>query len=381
LVVLFCVAAVGAACIRLAVVAWAADRNTALAARFWSHHPDVLHAETMLGVSRAASQGTPISENTAHELDLLSNIAPLSSTPFAIAAAVALRANRYGDAEPLLVEARRRDPRDRGVRFLLADLYLRESKVREGLEELVTLATLSPTIASAVTDMLANYARTGGAVPPLREALRPNPDLKRALLLKLAQDGGNAGLVLSLAAPVRPSGDLADWEKTLLSSLVKAGDPKKALVLLRQFSNRTQSDLGDFSEADAGSPFAWTLLTSSDGVATGTRDRLDLQFFGRSDAVLASRVLVLAPGHYELRFRVESGEGEPSSVHWIMTCLQQDNKLLEVTLPNSSPSPSSAPFEVPADCPAQSIALKGLAAVDPAELTFSIAGLEVRKRS
>ena len=136
ILVLVSIAFVGWACIRCAVVAADADGDTALASRFWPGHPEILRANIMLGVARAATRGTSIGAGTGRELERLSAIAPLSSTPFAIDGALALRAGRYGEAEPLLVEARRRDPRDRGVRFLLADLYLREGRMQASVRNL-----------------------------------------------------------------------------------------------------------------------------------------------------------------------------------------------------------------------------------------------------
>ena len=369
----------GALCIRYTVVASAADAESGLASRIWPRNPDVLRAEIMADVARAAVEGRPVSATAARKLRLLSREEPLAPVPFSVNGAMALQRGNVAGAEQLLLEARRRDPRDFGVNFLLAQVYLQQAKVAAGLQELLTLANLSPGVVSPVTDMLAGYARLPGALPQLRRVLRSSPDMKSALLAKLARDPQNADLILGLAAPVYPSKALDGWQKGLLASLVNAGEFTKAFGLWHNFSGRSESDLGDFSDSEVSSPFTWTLLTSSEGYATATKRRLDLEFSERSDAPLASRVILLAPGQYELAFRITSAQTELSSVHWQIYCLPGRRKLLDQPLANAT-SIQSFPFDVPAACSAQNITLQGLAAIYPSEITFSIADLEVRKR-
>jgi hypothetical protein len=377
--ILISVAAVGAICIRTAVVSAEFDATPPLASWVSRGHPEALGAAIMQGVTRAASRGTPIDAQTAKALDLLSHKAPLSPQPFAVKGAIALRDGRQADAERLLVEARRRDPRDRGVRFLLADLFLREGKVVAGLQELAVLGTLSPGVSPSIAEMLAEYARAPGAIAAIREVLRRQPGLEHALLSKLAEDASNADLILSLAERDGPQNDLLDWQKKLLSSLVKAGEFRRAQDLWRQFSGRTEARIGDFADSKVTSPFTWSLLSSSDGSATATERGLEVQFFGRADAALASRLILLPAGEYELRYRLMSS-GEGTALHWRVDCLPNGGALLDAPLAKAPDGNSTSRFTVPLGCQAQRITLQGLAAVYPGEIDVSVADLEVRRR-
>ncbi|HVU31131.1 MAG TPA: tetratricopeptide repeat protein [Sphingomicrobium sp.] len=381
LLLLASLALLAALCIRSALVAAAGQGNISLASAVWPGHPDVLRSRIMLGIAEAASRRKTLSPAIDEDIRLLSRRAPLAPEPFAVEGAIALRAGKYEKAERLLVQARKRDPRDRGVRFLLADLYMRQQKVAPGLQELIALSTLSPGATPSIAAMLASYAHTPGAVPRLRGALRLSPAIEQALLSKLAEDGGNAGLVLSLAAPVRPTSELADWQKKLLGSLVRAGKFREASSLWQQFSGRGEAALGDFS-GSTGSPFEWNLLTSADGAATATGEGVDLQYFGRRDVSLAGRVINLGPGHYELSYRLAGSAGDPASLHWTMTCLSGNSgQLLNLPFAKPAAPPASIEFDVPAGCEAQRIEIKGLAQVYPAEVAVSISGLEVRRRA
>ncbi|HEU4635700.1 MAG TPA: hypothetical protein VFS41_05935 [Edaphobacter sp.] len=372
-------AIVGGICVRTAIVAGEAHRNLPLASAISPADPEVLRAAIMQGVTGAASSGTPIDTATAEQVHLLSRKAPLSPVPFSVEGAIALREGRALDAERLLLEARRRDPRDRGVRFLLADLFLRQGKVVAGLQELGALATLSPGVAQSIAEVLASYSRTPGAIPKLRQALQRHPEIEQALLSKLAEDAANVNLVLSLATPSHVQNDVLDWQRKLLYSLVNSGQFARAQDLWHTFSGRTEAPLGDFSDSKVTSPFTWSLLTSADGTARAIDGGLEVQFFGRADVALASRLLLLHPGEYDLRFRATSSD-DATLLHWRVTCLPSGRALLDVAVAEPSDGTSSSRFTVPLGCAAQRITLQGLAAVYPSETDVTIAGLEVRRR-
>lgn len=377
---LICIVALAIICVRYAIIAAEADSNTRFAFRVWPAHPAVLRAEIMGGVVSAASERGQLNAETRREIRLLSAEAPLDPTPFAVEAAVALRDGRDAKAEQLLIQARRRDPRDRGVRFLLAELYLRQNKVGPGLKELVALTKLSPETTASITDMLASYAHMPGAVPQLRRTLQLAPKIKSVLLSKLSEDAGNSALILDLARPISRSNDLLAWQNRLLASLIKAGEFPRALALWQQFSGQSQANVGNFADSKVSSPFTWTLLSSSDGSATATNRQLAVEYFGRSDAALASRTVLLPPGQYNLSFRQAESSADPAGIHWTVTCLSDGHSLLNAPLQRGSSGTSSFAFIVPADCSAERITLLGVAAVYPSEIDVTIADLAVRRR-
>lgn len=368
--------ALAATCFRYAWVAAEAEQKAELAAAIWPGHPDVLRQQVMLAVAQAARQRSALAPVAADRIRLLSERAPLAAEPFAIRGAGAMREGRYDDAERLLGDARRRDPREAGVRYLLSEVYLRQQKVVPALQELIVLAQLSPEATPLVTAALASYAHVPGAISKLQLALRNRPDIKNALLAKLAEDPKNVRLILALAPSDRADADLANWEKVLMSSLVGAGRVKTAFALWQQFTGLHSSDVGDFSDSAIDSPFTWRLITTSEGAATSEGRRLDTQFFGQADTVLATKVLLMAPGEYELRFRVTDSTRDPGSVHLTLTCLPMAKENLDLEV---QPGLSAVRFEMPPNCEAERIELKGLAQVYPAEVSFSISDMQVRR--
>lgn len=376
-VVFACIVALAAVCVRTAVVAAEAEDNPALARSFWREHPDVLRAEILQGVTQAATHKTRLTLATSEQVQLLAALAPLAPEPFAVTGAMALRSGRYAAAERRLVDARQRDPRFEAARMLLAQTYLAQEKLVPGLKELVALTQISPEVMPVITAALAGYAKTPGAVPRLQRALHGNPAMADALLAYLAGDARNVQLILSLSSGAHGSGDLLRWQQKLLSSLVESGDAANALALWRQFTGRGIPDPGDFSNGAVHSPFTWTLLSSGGGAATSRGRRLDVQFFGEADTSLASTVLVLGPGTYELRFDLIGAASDQEAVHFLITCVPGGGKLLD--LPLSAKSGSAARFQVPANCHAQKLQLLGFAQVFPAEVAFSIINLQVQK--
>lgn len=349
-----------------------------MARLFWPEHPDVLRAEILIGVTQAASRRTGLTSSTADQVKSLAAIAPLAPEPFAVTGAMALRQREYRQAEQRLMDARRRDPRFEATRMLLAQTYLVQEKVVPGLKELVSLSQISPAVMPGITAALAAYSHAPGAVSRLQQALRGNPSLENALLAYLAADPRNAQLILSLVSGEHRGNTLSQWQQKLLSSLVSSGDAANALRLWHEFTGRGTPDLGDFSNSVIQSPFTWTLRTSSAGSATAHGQRLDVQFFGETDNSLASTTLILAPGQYQIGFRVSGASSDKPSVHLLLVCVPSGAKLLDVAVVPRTGA-SGARFEVPAGCAAQTLNLMGFAQVFPTEAAFSISDVQVHK--
>lgn len=366
-------------CVRSAVVARAGP-DLSVASAIWPAHPDVLREEIMLELARASAARGGLRATTASHVDLLAKTDPLAAEPFAVEGALALRRADYERAEQFLLPARQLDPRNRGVRFLLADTYLSQQKVELALRELVTLAQLSPEMVPAITASLAGFARVPGALTKLQQALSSHPDLKSALLYQLADNPANAQLVVTMASPVRPADQLADWQQRLLSSLVTAGRYKSAFDLWQRFSRRSAATIGNFADAEVHSPFTWTLAEGGEGTANADGDSLDVDFFGRTDVALASRVLLLEPGTYELRFELAGATSDPSVLHWVITCLPGGRDLSNAPLVRAASGPVSIPIQVPADCQAVRFELKGFGQTYPTELSLTLSNLELHKQ-
>lgn len=348
-----------------AAVATTANTRPDLAELVWPGHPLVVREVAMADVGIAAAQGRPPPENTVEQIRRLAQRAPLLPDPFLINAALFLRKGEAGKAERLLVEARRRDPRSIAARYLLADLYLRSGRLRAGLEEISMMTRLLPGATNLLVPGLAVYARTPGAVPELKRVLREHPNLEPALLSTLAADATNTELVLALANLSAEADGPPAWQSTLLETLIKTGKYRQARTVWSKFAGPAVPTSGiyrpDFSPSDAPPPFNWTLGGADGGVAEPlARGGLRVLYYGRKDVELASQLVVLAPGRYNLAMLVRGSSGPEGQLRWAVRCLPSKKAILELPLGAAKRPQVSGSFEVPASgCEAQEILLLG----------------------
>jgi tetratricopeptide (TPR) repeat protein len=367
--------------IRTASVAHLESANLNLAARIAPGHPEILGEQVLLAVAKATAQRKEVSGSTSELIRTLARRAPLAAEPFAIEGATALKELRYAEAQQLLTDARRRNPRSKAVRFLLADVYARQQKTIPALHELLILSDLAPEMNEPIVQMLAEFSYTRGAVSALGRALRDKPQIEGALLSRLADRPENTRLILSLASSRRGTAGLLDWQEKLLFTLVKAGELRTAAPLWLRFSGQAPGAIGNFSDSTTKSPFTWNLAESAEASARSSGQALETRFFGRADIDLASKIAVLGPGRYNLRFRVEGARGDLGTLHWRVTCLPGGNQLADVPLSQARQGRLSTNLDVSGQCEAQELKLVGLAHVYPAEVSLKIADLQIKKLS
>jgi hypothetical protein len=346
----------------MTIASGVAETKPQLAALLAPESPAALVATSMAQIGEAAAKGgNPDSETTA-KLGLLGATSPLEPEPFLVEAALAERSGDYGRAERLLRQARWRNPRSTAARYLLADVWLRENKIVEGLGEMATLTRLLPSASVQLVPALAEYARSPGAREKLVTILQPNPQLKRPLLNALAADPDNAELILSLAGPDARSTDkdAQSWKARLLAGFVKRNDFVRAYSLWRAFAGLAPGSSpllfnGNFSASPAPPPFNWSYNSSSAGVAEPGGGKVRILYYGRDDSSLVSQILLLKPGAYAFVAPV-SGTPAPNALAWTLTCIDSNAEIMNVTLSGDS---TAAKFTVPAGCTAQMLSLNG----------------------
>jgi hypothetical protein len=360
----------------------------ALAAAFSPEHPQaqlaLASAQLDIGSGRVPAEA----RRTA--LAALAR-APLSEDPFLIAGMSAIEAGRTREGEALLEEARRRNPRLRPARLFLLDRYLRTNRMDEAGEEIVALRRLVPGVAEALAPQLAQMVRDERTGASLIRLLGRDSGLQQAVLSNLAQNGADPDLILHIAssAPAAaPTPGGVAWQRQLLGLLIERGDLVRAVRLWRSFAglpagpdDKAVHD-GRFEGSPAPAPFNWSLYEGSAGVSERSRaPALDVQFFGRETVDLASQMLVLRPGRYRLRFRVEgSAKGDDSRLAWRIFCRGNNNApILDLTVRDvtAAPRDMSAEFTVPASCNGQSLRLQGIAGEFPGTQAAAIADLAV----
>lgn len=361
----------GAEVARLTLANAFAETRPQLAARLAPYAPDVLVSQAMAQVGEAAAEGRTPPQSAIQRLHQLTRVAPLHAQPFLVEGAIAQRSGDTARAEQMLVEARRRDPRSAGARYLLADLWLRQGRISEGLVEMATLSRLLPTSFVQLVPALAEYARTPGASERLRRILSSDPRLKEPLLNALAADPDNLELILELEGSVGGSSDVksSPWQARLLNGLIREGAYERAYALWQQLSGfagpRPLLFNPDFRRVAAPPPFNWSFASSGAGFAEPENGTMRVLYFGRENATLASQLLLLPPGAYRLSAPV-SGGAAPQSLAWTVSCVPTGTQLVELGLGSSSTA--AGIFEVPAGgCPAQTLELKGRAQDMPQE--------------
>jgi hypothetical protein len=346
---------------RLSIASNLAETNPELASKLAPHSPYSLLSSAMGGVGRSAASGGNPDQQTLDSLKATAGLSPLQPEPFLVQGALAERAGDMGRAEELLTQARLRNPRSNAARYLLADVWLRQGRVVEGLTEMAVLSRLFPEASVQLVPALSAYAQSPGARDKLGHILQANPQLKRPLLNALASDRANAGLVLDLAGPdVRSTDKEANrWKEKLLRAFVSAGAYQQAFDLWRAFAGLPKGAApllynGDFGKTGAPPPFNWTYISGPAGFAEPDNGRLRVLYYGRQDAPLASQLLLLGPGSYRFAV-VVSGSPAAGALVWTVTCAGAKSPLVQLDVASGT----SAQFTIPAGCPAQTLALGG----------------------
>lgn len=363
---IFAVAAVailmGLEVARIGIANASADADPALAADLAPFSPPALVSVAMAEVGRAAASGRDVDSATLEKLRNTSAAAPLQLEPFLVQGAIAERNGNLAKAESLLEIARSRDPRSTAALYLLADVRLREGKIVEGLRQLALLSRIMPATSVQLVPALADFARAPGAEQTLAAILRTNPELRRPLLNALSTDPANAELALALAGPELRSTepDSQAWKSRLLSGLVQRGETDHAYALWRKFAALPPSFSallfnGDFKALAAPAPFNWTFSSGSAGIAEPANGKLRVLFYGNAEQTFASQMLLLGPGTYQFQAPV-SGNPVAGALSWTVTCNRGGPPIVDAPV---SPGAPDIRFEVPADCPSQTLRLKG----------------------
>ena len=368
---------------RLTLATGYADTRPALAERLAPQLPAVLVSTAMAEVGQAAAQGQVPPQSALDRLRTLGRVAPLRPEPLLVQGAMAQKSGDLERAEQLLVEARERSPRSAAARFLLADLWLSQGRIPEGLGEMAALSRLLPQSTAQIAPALAQYARTPGAESELERLVVGNPQLEQPLLAALAADPGNLKLILELdaAVPTPPRREAPPWQGIVLNGLIARGDFGEAYALWRRLARysgpRPLLFNPEFRDLPAPPPFNWDLRSSNGGLAESAGGRLRALHYGRDDAVLATQLLLLSPGRY--RFQVNSsGTISPGALRWRLICLPSKKVAMQLELTQAGPS--QAAVEVPGSgCGAQRLELQGLPQDMPKESDVLIGPIALQR--
>lgn len=314
--------------------------------------------------------------------------APLADEPFLIAGIEAIARGDSARGERLLEEARERSPRSRMTRLILLDRYLRAGRIDEAGTEIAVLVELVPAAEKLLVAELARLSLDPGTRATLRPILASRPALLQQVLDQLAANPANADVTLDLwrsaGRPALPQN--ARWQEALVQGLVSRGQVGRARSIWAQFAPGAQEGgfIYDptFRNLTAPPPFGWKLSEGGGGVAEPSQNgALQIDYYGREDADLATQLLTLPPGRYRLSVMAE-GEpaGEGSRLLWGVGCTGAKTQLAALRLDELAYEPRrlTADFQVPtAGCAGQILALKGVASEFPKGRTATLRELRI----
>lgn len=365
---------------RVAVVRAFAERHPTAAARVWAGHPSVERSQAMAEIAQAARDRRQVPPSAFALMAEGSVKEPLAPEPYLVSG---IRVELAGDgsrAEQAFRAAQYRDPRSLPAAYFLADRYLRQGDVKRGLPQVAALARLSPGGSTTVAPYLATYARDPANWPALRSLFREHPDLSGPTLTLLGTSASSAPAVLALADLKQNMLD-TPWLGPLLNSLVVAGDYAQAQAIWARVARVKAGPYlydADFSDKRSPPPFNWSLTSSAVGLAERqTGGRLHVVFYGRQDGILATQLLLLAPGQYQMSWQLSGDAAHARSLNWSVWCDKAGEAIGSVTL--DAAAQHGWQFSVPAGCRAQWLKLSGVGGELPQQVDATVSALKLQK--
>lgn len=350
------------AALRQAAVVSLAERSPDVAARLWPGHPDVTRTLALRDLGREARAGLTEERQSSVNLRRLAIAQPYAIEPVLAAAVAAQSRNDWGTAERLYRIAEQRQARAIAPHYFLAEMSLRQGRLRDGLRQLVLLSRFAPGGSSALSPYVAAFARDPSHWPAVRAILGSDRDLAEGALTALAADPANSAAILALAPP-QSLGPRAPWLPTLLAAQVADGDYAAARALWSRLSAIDPTAYGPvhdptFRDTRSPPPFNWDLTRGAIGLAERRPGGgAHVIFYGNDNGVLMRQLIIAAPGHYRLASDIEGNPGAKDALGWKVACANDGRPLLD--LPVRSGAGRAGVLVVPPACPALWLSLIG----------------------
>ena len=367
--------------VRNAAVQALAETRPEDAASAWRGHPATEISVALTDIARASRARRPVPSSAFALIDDAAAKEPLAAQPYLVRGVQASIANDPATAQGAFEAAQWRDPRSLPAAYFLADRYFRSNDVKSGLREISALARLSPEGGAAAVPYVAQYAANSSNWPALRDLFRTNAALAQRVVVALSSNAQTIPAALALAGP--PDAGDKQWVPVLVTTLVQTGDYARARTVWARLSKGSASpgelvhDL-DFRDTESPPPFNWQLTSSTVGLAERQKGgRLHVLFYGDEDGSLATQLLLLPPGSYQMSMRLIGDPTRGHALTWSIWCDKAAQPLSSITL--DSAATRGWRFEVPAGCTAQWLKLSGISADVAQQVDVSIADLRLAK--
>ena len=358
----------------------------ATAATIAPRAPDVILDRAL--VEFVTSKGL-LSPSTMAQVEQTALRAPLDARPFLFAGARHLVRGENTQTARVFEAGRRLNPRQRWLRLLLLDRYLRTGEYREAAVEFAVLNRLVSGAQTPILAELAKMAQRPETRAAVRQTLALDPVLEESLLTTLARNNTEPRVLLELASPkarsvaAKPGG----WGQAMVASQVEQGRYRAARELwTRVFrippeaARRLLYDPG-IEDSRGLPPFGWDFAGGTAGAAAPRNGQLNVDYYGRDDATLASQLLVLTPGRYAFGYTLVGSTG--TGLSWTFRCADGPKSAVlgAFAFPPAGAAAKrhAVSFTVPPNgCRAQWLRLEGTAAEFPTPVNVTVSQLDLR---
>lgn len=365
------------------------DANRTLAASLMPGDPRGLFRRA---IGEAQFTGT-VSEKLREDITAAFRKAPLAEEPLLVGAVDALAHGDEARASRLIEIAHRRDPRSRYALMLLLQDSLRRADAEQGVAAMAVLARLLPQASDLLVAELARMASQPRTKDVVRRVMEGEPRIRTDVLERLARGGAEPSLLFHLAgqtAPVAAGETPPRWQQLMVDELVSHGRVAEAFDAWQRISGSAGNPGGiydgDFTGLPGPAPFNWSLASSGAGLAEMQRGSpgLRVDYYARDPAQLASQLLMLPPGRYQLSFQADlqaEGEGGADRIAWTLACHPDGRQLSSISLAGGTGSRTiSGVFTVPENgCPSQWLRLVGSPAEFPKDQQATITHLRITR--
>ncbi|MFM5949480.1 MAG: hypothetical protein ACKOPM_09680 [Novosphingobium sp.] len=313
---------------------------------------------------------------------------PLASDPLTALAAQSLADDprgRSGKEAALLAEALRRDPRSRPARILMLRQMAANGDLKGAFDQLAVFSRLNPGLVEAIMEAIT--ARVGNVrqVDDALTAIEGHDGLYLPFVNRMVGKRKPPEVVLHLAQRL-PAKFVAKPEirRSIVRQLVDAGLYADARTFWQQGNNGQSNGLvhsPDFADSAAPPPFNWQLYVGPTGAAERARSGgLTIAYYDRNPGFLATQLLTLRPGTYQVQADYEVLSGTADNVRLRVVCLGGGTVLGEAALVQRKPGRNGLKlnFAVPAtSCSGQMLAISGVATEERGEKQLLVKRVDV----
>lgn len=306
----------------------------------------------------------------------------LADTPYA---AGALRQLAFIEADAdrrrtLLDLARRVSRRDVPAAAQVAELQFQDGDLAGGLATLDQALAISQALDNRIFPIMLSAAQHRDIAPLLRARLARDPAWAERLARHAVSTSSSAPLFARVVAgfPERSRARSVDYGAPLVDGLATDLQPSAAFAAYDAYS-RTPQDPSAFGTRPL-PPLDWKLVDSID---VGTRvlrsngPVIELFAQARRSGEAARIMLRLEPGAYTLGIGLSDPRGSGGTVELARACLTEGRETaLAQTATSLDASRVILPFDVPADCPYQSLHLRIEADSEPVSVLIGDVSLK-----